>query len=152
MIKMKEDGVRINLISTQKLNEFDSQGKIRFILDEVKGGRVLVLERGLSPVEEIHLIEKTMAEIDNETFIGIEIERYAESDVKKNWLSRIFRRTPRTSRMTVIGPAQLLKTIHKDNKVIEAMILTRKAIVPQENALHFPRNVWNAKHSVVGEV
>lgn len=125
----KEDGVRINLISTQKLNELTTPEKIKFILDEVKNGTVLVLERGLSPVEEVQLIEKTMSEIDNETFIGIEIERYADSDIKKSWLSRIFKRTLRTSRMTVIGPALLLKTIRKDSKVIEAMILTRRAVV-----------------------
>ncbi|MDI6855907.1 MAG: DUF2073 domain-containing protein [Candidatus Thermoplasmatota archaeon] len=125
----KEDGVRINLISMQKMNEFTTPEKIKFIIDEVKSGTVLVLERGLSPIEEIQLIEKTMGEIDNETFIGIEIERYAESDIRRNWLSRIFKRTLRTSRMTVIGPAHLLKTIHKDSKVIEAMILTRKAVV-----------------------
>ncbi|MEW6069961.1 MAG: DUF2073 domain-containing protein [Candidatus Thermoplasmatota archaeon] len=125
----KEDGVKINLISIQKLNELTTPEKIKFIIDEVKSGTVLVLERGLSPFEEVQLIEKTMGEIDNETFIGIEIERYADSDIKKSWLSRIFKRTAKTSRMTVIGPARLLKTIRKDSKVIEAMILTRRAIV-----------------------
>jgi hypothetical protein len=130
MIEKKEaDGVKINLVSQQKLNEFDTSGKIRFILDEVKNGTVLVLERGLTPFEEIQLIEKTMTEIDNETFIGIEIERYANTDIKRNWLTRILKRTLRTSRMTVIGPAHLLRTIRKDSKVIEAMILTKKAIV-----------------------
>jgi len=127
VIKM-ENGVKINLISQQKLNEFTSPDRVKFILDEVKNGTVLVLEKGLSPVEEIRLIEQTMTEIDQDTFIGIEIERYSD-DIKTNWLNRILRRTSRTSRMTVIGPAHLLKTIHKDNKVIQAMILTKKAVV-----------------------
>lgn len=123
-----EDGVKINLVSQQKLNEFTSPDRIRFILDQIKNGIVLVLEKGLSPAEEISLIEQTMAEIDQDTFIGVEIERYSDN-IKTNWLSRILRRTGRTSRMTVIGPAHLLKTIHKDNKVIQAMILTKKAVV-----------------------
>lgn len=123
-----ENGVKINLISQQKLNEFTSSDRIRFILEEVKNGTVLVLEKGLSPAEEIYLIEQTMSEIDQDTFIGVEIERYTD-DIKTNWLNRILRRTGRTSRMTVIGPAHLLKTIHKDNKVIQAMILTKKAVV-----------------------
>ncbi|MBA3043788.1 MAG: DUF2073 domain-containing protein [Candidatus Thermoplasmatota archaeon] len=127
MIKM-ENGVKINLISQQKLNEFTSPDRIKFILEEVKNGTVLVLEKGLTPVEEIRLIEQTMTEIDQDTFIGVEIERYAD-DIKTNWLNRILRRTSRTSRMAVIGPAHLLKTIHKDNKVIQAMILTKKAVV-----------------------
>lgn len=124
-----ENGVKINLISQQKLNEFDTSGKIRFIINEVRNGSVLVLEKGLTPSEEIQLIESTMSEIDHNTFIGIEIERYADSDIKTNWLTRILKRTLRTSRMTVIGPAHLLRTIHKDSKVIEAMILTKKAVV-----------------------
>lgn len=124
-----ENGVKINLISQQKLNEFDTSGKIRFIINEVRSGSVLVLEKGLTPSEEIQLIESTMSEIDHNTFIGIEIERYADSDIKTNWLTRILKRTLRTSRMTVIGPAHLLRTIHKDSKVIEAMILTKKAVV-----------------------
>ncbi|MDI6917602.1 MAG: DUF2073 domain-containing protein [Thermoplasmatales archaeon] len=123
-----ENGVKINLISQQKLNEFTSSDRIKFILDQVRNGTVLVLEKGLTPVEEIHLIEQTMSEIDQDTFIGVEIERYTD-DIKTNWLNRILRRTGRTSRMTVIGPAHLLKTIHKDNKVIQAMILTKKAVV-----------------------
>ncbi len=39
--------------------------RIRFIVDEIKAGKVLVLERGLTAKEELELIRVTMAEIDH---------------------------------------------------------------------------------------
>lgn len=126
---MKDNGIKINLISERKLAEYSSDGKVNFVLNQVKDGVVLVLERGLSAEEEIQLIKKTMHEIDQDTFIGIEIESYNEDDVRKNWIKRLFSRTVRSARMTVIGPANYLKTIHKDDKVVQAMILTNKGII-----------------------
>lgn len=123
-----DDGVKINLVSMEKLNGYSASDKIDYIIGEVRDGTVLVLERGLRPDEEIRLIEKTMSVIDHNTFIGLEIESYVDSG-KQSLLDRILRRTKRTSRMTVIGPATHLKTIYKDNHVIEAMILTKKAII-----------------------
>ena len=124
-----DEGIKINLVSQRKLNEYSSDGKINFVLHHVKNGTVLVLERGLTAEEEIQLIRKTMLAIDHDTFIGIEIESYGDGDIKKNWIKRLINRTVKTAKMTVIGPANFLKTIHKDDKIIQAMILTNKGIV-----------------------
>ena len=45
------EGVLINLISSRKLDEMSSDEKLTFILDEVRRGTVLVLERGLTAIE-----------------------------------------------------------------------------------------------------
>ena len=116
-------GVSINLISTEKLDELGS-GKIRFILDQVKEGRVLVLEKGLSPSEELDLIRITMSEIDHDSFIGVETPGFTGNIVKLGLLQRLLGRSP-PPRMMVVGPAHLLKTIKKDGRTIQAMILTR---------------------------
>ncbi len=122
-------GVSINLISQEKLTQLSSTKKIQFILNEVMRGKVLVLEVGLTASEEAELIKTTMANIDQDTFIGIEMQSYSHEDVKKgNWLSKLLRRKQQP-RMSVIGPADLLKTIHKDGNMIETMILTRETIV-----------------------
>jgi len=121
-------GVKINLISSRKLDSMTSQEKLRFILDEVKRGTVLVLERGLTAVEEIDLIKATMSEINHETFIGIEMQSYSSRDLAaESWFSRVLGRT-RVPKMSVIGPANLLKTIHKNGNIIQAMILTGESI------------------------
>ena len=127
-------GISINLISIERLTQMGSRDKIRFILNEVKRGKVLVLERGLTAREEAELIKTTMANIDHKTFIGIEMQSYSQEDVKKgNWLSKLLRRK-QPPRMSVIGPADLLKTIHKDGNMIQAMILTRESIVGERSS------------------
>jgi len=117
-------GISINLISTEKLDELGSE-KIRFILDQVKEGRVLVLEKGLSPSEELELIRITMSEIDLDSFIGVETPGFTGNVVRLGLLQRLLGRSP-PPRMMVVGPAHLLKTIKKDGRTIQAMILTRE--------------------------
>jgi hypothetical protein len=135
-LSILDSGVKINLISSRKLDTMSSQQKLRFILDEVKKGTVLVLERGLTAVEEIDLIKATMSEIDHQTFIGIEMQSYSSDDVKAStgWFSKLIGRA-RVPRMSVIGPANLLKTIQKNGTMIQAMILTGKTIVNESSSV-----------------
>ena len=102
----------MDLISGEKLENMTSMEKIRLILDKVKTGRIVVLESGLSPDEEVRLIEMTMTEIRVDEFSGIEIESYP-SRKEGSFLDRIFGRTIK-GRMTVIGPANQIRTIEKD--------------------------------------
>lgn len=121
------EGVAIDLISKRMLQNMTAQEKIRFILDEVKKAKILVLEAGLDPVEEAKLIEQTMGEIDQETFIGIEMQSQRMPEEKGNFASKFLRRTGMAARsMTVVGPADKLRTIHKDGQTIHAMILAGK--------------------------
>ena len=68
----KERGISVNLVSRQKLEELSSSEKLKFILKEVQNGKILVLEHGLTAMEQTTLIERTMKEIKQDTFIGIE--------------------------------------------------------------------------------
>ena len=139
----KEEGVSINLISRESLEALDSAGRVDFVLREVKEGKVLVLERGLSAIEEATLIQKTMKEIDHETFIGIEIQSHTR-DETESWLDRLLKRK-KTPRMAVIGPANLLRTIHKDGNVIETMLVTH------ENVIEVPESPGEKNLSDSGE-
>jgi hypothetical protein len=124
MIK-KDKGISFNLISRQKLNNLTPSEKLAYILKEVKKGCILVLENGLTPTEKTALIESTMKEIDHDTFIGIEMEGYAED--KLNFFQRVFG-INKKPRMTVIGPAHLLKMVHKDNDRIETTIIPGRGV------------------------
>jgi uncharacterized protein len=119
----KETNIAFNLISRQKLEQLSSPEKLKYILDEVKEGRILVLEHGLTPNEQAQLIEHTMKEINHDTFIGIEIGGY-ESE-KVGFFQRVFG-VIKKPRMTVIGPAHLLRMVHKDNDMIETTIIPGK--------------------------
>ena len=122
MVK-KETGISFHLISRQKLEHLSSTEKLQYILNEVKEGRILVLEHGLTPSEQAKLIEHTMKEINHDTFIGIEIGGYETEKI--GFFQRVFGVTKKP-RMTVIGPAHLLKMVHKDNDMIQTTIIPGK--------------------------
>ena len=119
----KTSEIPFHLVSRSKLDQLSSTEKLSFILSEVKKGHILVLEHGLTPSEQASLIKDTMKEIDQDTFIGIEMEGYR--DEKASFMQRVFGLIKRP-RMTVIGPANMLKTIRKDNDTIETMIIPGK--------------------------
>lgn len=118
---MAAGGPNVHLISHEKIDPMGTDEKIRFILDEVEAGKVLILERGLTPQEEAKLIEQTMREVDPENFIGIEMQSYG-MDRGKNLLQRVAMGGPRP-RMAVIGPARLLKLVSKDSQKIVTQII-----------------------------
>jgi hypothetical protein len=124
---MSDNGVKINLVSKSMLDEMSLQEKIQFILSEVKQDVILVLEEGLEPDEEAKLIESTMFEIDPESFVGIEMESQREMEAD-SIIGKLFQRTPYGSRasMTVVGPADKLRTVYKDGDSIEAMVLEKQ--------------------------
>ncbi len=118
MILMRE--VHMDLISGEKLEKMTSMEKIRLILDKVKMGKIVVLESGLTPDEEVRLIEMTMTEIRVDEFSGIEIETYPAKK-EGSFLDRIFGRSLK-GRMTVIGPANQIRTIEKDKYQISTKV------------------------------
>jgi uncharacterized protein len=117
----KDVDIAFNLISRQKINGLTSEEKLNFIIKEVKHGKILVLEQGLTPMEQASLIERTMKEIEHDTFIGVEMEGYGEDT--PTFLQKLFGMVKRP-RMTLIGPANLLKMIKKDNDMIQTKIIS----------------------------
>ncbi|WP_435348328.1 DUF2073 domain-containing protein [Haloarchaeobius sp. HRN-SO-5] len=115
-------GVQIDLISGRRMENLASMEKIRMILDGVRDGNIVVLEEGLSPNEESKLIEVTMTEINPDEFNGIEIETYPRSQSNDvSILDRILGREE-TAKLTVIGPANQIETLHKDETLISALV------------------------------
>ncbi|WOF16525.1 DUF2073 domain-containing protein [Methanoplanus sp. FWC-SCC4] len=123
-------GVQIDLISAERLEKLTTLEKIRLILDEVMEGNVVVLERGLTPDEQSMLIETTMREITPDGFAGIEMETYSAggSDSGKGggFFGGLFGKKESTSgRLTVIGPANQMKTLKKDKDLISTWVSSR---------------------------
>ena len=117
-----EDGVQIDLISGERMAGKTSMEKIRLILDGVRDGKIVILESGLTPDEESKLIEVTMSEINPDGFSGIEIESFPKSETNDtSLLGRLMGRES-TSKLTVIGPANQIQSLHKDETLISALI------------------------------
>jgi len=119
------EGVQIDLISAQRMAGLTSMEKIREILDGVREGNIVVLEEGLAPEEESRLIEVTMAEISPDRpdqFNGIEIETYPKAASSGGgFLDRLMGKES-TPPLTVIGPADQIETLHKDETLISALV------------------------------
>jgi hypothetical protein len=118
-----DEGVQLDMISAGRMDEMTSMEKIHFILDGVREGKVVILESGLSPDEESKLIEVTMSEISPDGFSGIEIESYPKEKPATGILDRLLGADE--SKMTVIGPANQIETLHKDSELISAVVSAR---------------------------
>lgn len=105
--------IKMDLISEDKIISMTSIEKLRFVLDGVKAGKIVILEGGLTSEEQMKLIELTMTEV-NEDFPGIEMSGYPS---KKGFLN-----LRRKTRLTVVGPARVMRTIRKDKDLISAII------------------------------
>ncbi|MFC4249557.1 DUF2073 domain-containing protein [Natribaculum luteum] len=117
------DGVQIDLISGQRMDEMATMEKIRMILDGVHDGKIVILEEGLTPDEESRLIEVTMTEISPDEFNGIEIETYPKSSANNSsLLGRLMGNSESNAKLTVIGPADQIETLHKDETLISALV------------------------------
>jgi len=119
-------GVQIDLISEDRLADLTSMEKIHLILDKVRQGTIVILEKGLEPDEQSKLIEMTMKEILPDDFNGIEMETYPAKE-ENSFISRLLGKGKQTSaaRLTVIGPANQIRMIKKDKDQISAWVSTR---------------------------
>lgn len=116
----QSQNIQINMVSASKLQAMSTMDKIRLILDDVALGRIVILEKGLDPIEEAKLIEHTMIKIRDDVFYGIEIQSYPRERKPSLW--SILRGDVKNG-VTVIGPANRLKTIKKEKDLISALII-----------------------------
>ena len=117
-----ENGVQIDLISGSRMEGLRSMEKIRLILDGVRDGNIVILEEGLSPDEESRLIEVTMTEISPDDFTGIEIETYPNAEASSQGFFGKLMGRESTQELTVIGPANRIETLHKDENLISTLV------------------------------
>jgi len=104
--------IKMDLVSEDKINSMTSMEKLRFVLDGVKAGNIVIVEGGLTSEEQMELIELTMTEVSDD-FPGIEMSGYP---TKKGFFIK------RKTRLTVIGPANMMRTIRKDKDLISAIV------------------------------
>jgi hypothetical protein len=116
------DGIQLDMISAERMEGMRTMEKIRLILDGVHDGNIVILEQGLKPEEESKLIEVTMSEITPDGFTGIEIETYpGDGNGENGLLGRLMGRD-KPNKLTVIGPANQIETLHKDETLISTLV------------------------------
>lgn len=123
------NGVQFDLISASRMSGMGTAEKINMIIDGVRENKIVILESGLSPDEESKLIERTMNAIEPDEFSGIEIESYQSGESSKSGVfgrmgKMLQRDDDSDNNLTIIGPADRLETLHKDDSLISAMART----------------------------
>jgi len=113
--------IQINLISKDTFDKMSSSERLEFIINEVKQGKVLILEQGLTPSEQMELNKLTMSAIDHESFIGVEMPGFSSEYKKPGIFDRLFRRQ-KAPRMMAVGPAKVMKIIKKEPSLIQTII------------------------------
>ncbi|MFB6119351.1 DUF2073 domain-containing protein [Halosegnis sp.] len=117
-----DDGVQIDMISADRIQGLRTMEKIRLVLDGVHDGNIVILEQGLDPEEESKLIEVTMSEISPDGFTGIEIETYPTDGGDDTGLLGRLMGSSSKGKLTVIGPANQIETLHKDENLISTLV------------------------------
>ena len=124
---MKVKTLKMDFVSSTVLDEKPEKKRIRFILNKVKDGSILVTDAVFNPQEEMNLIKETMRRVDS-GFPGIEVcslkkevkglqfmaERLSD---QKERIQKFFRMAPKSrlkTGITLIGPAKIIKKIKKN--------------------------------------
>jgi uncharacterized protein len=112
--------IQLEFISAEVLASQSTPEKVKYVLDHVKEDKIVVIEEGMSALEETALIEATMAQVTKK-FQGIEIStlRGKGEDSMRHRLIRLL--GGRTGGLTVIGPSKLVRQIKKDPRSITMM-------------------------------
>ncbi|MEM3364568.1 MAG: DUF2073 domain-containing protein [Candidatus Micrarchaeia archaeon] len=112
--------IRIEFVSAAVLRDMESAKRIEYLLRVIKRGCLVVLEERLGPEEERLLIEETM-NLVNDKFTGIEISSLGANSTSQ-WREKIIRFLGgKTSGLTVIGPAKMIKEIKNDRSKINLL-------------------------------
>jgi uncharacterized protein len=109
--------IQLEFIRSDVLAGMSVDKKMEYVLERVKEDKILVIEEGMSPIEETALIQATMAQI-NKKFTGIEVSTLGEIGAEGIRHKLIRMLGGRTGGLTVIGPSKLVRQIKKDPKHI----------------------------------
>lgn len=116
--------VTLQFIPYKEIESLTSIGRIRKLLNVAKQNKIVLLQGRLKREEEAELIKVTMEEI-NKDFKGIELAVINPSDTERGF-SRFknnlfsFLLGDRQG-ITIIGPANIVKSIKKDPDKIELL-------------------------------
>ena len=118
--------IELEFISSEILKKkIGSKNKVNYILDKVRGNKILILEESLSFEERKKLMEADMAQIDNE-FTGIEFDTLGGDELGKTWVEKLKKNIikilgGKTGGLTVIGPSKLIREIKKHPQKISLL-------------------------------
>ncbi|MEM4648040.1 MAG: DUF2073 domain-containing protein [Candidatus Pacearchaeota archaeon] len=120
----KIKGIKIQFIPFSKIENLSSYKRVKFLLDNIKENKIIILQGKLSHDEEADLIEETMVNIGKrKNFKGIEIATLAPKP-EDNIFGKLRKKLADAlvgdrDMITIIGPATIVREIKKDISKLE---------------------------------
>ena len=120
--------LKVDFIPFSSISERGAEEKVRFLLERVTAGRLVVIEGTLDPEEEAMLIESTMKAITDD-FPGIELctltgDEYRKIGMIEEFKNRLMRTLGHRKGIVVIGPAALIKEIRRSPGILSMYMET----------------------------
>lgn len=129
---MKKLKLKFDFISSSVIEKKSKEKRIKFILNKVKDGTILVTDCVFTPEDEMDLIRETMRRVDD-GFPGIEVASLKKAPKGLQLLIETFsdqaerirrffaslrgvkiKKTPVKNGITLIGPARYIKKIKRN--------------------------------------
>ncbi|MEM1577580.1 MAG: DUF2073 domain-containing protein [Candidatus Pacearchaeota archaeon] len=120
----KIKGIKIQFIPFSKIENLSSYKRVKFLLDNIKENKIIILQGKLSHDEEADLIEETMVNIGKrKNFKGIEIATLVPKP-EDNIFGKLRKKLADAlvgdrDMITIIGPATIVREIKKDISKLE---------------------------------
>lgn len=116
------EGTPLEFISKAKLEDKTFEDKLALILEEVRDGKIIVLEESLSPKEKRILIEQSLEEVDDD-FPGIEFSSLESTDVFDRVANKVMNFIGRDRRagLTIVGNSTVMETIKEDRDSVSLL-------------------------------
>jgi len=121
----------IHFMPYSEIAHEETIGRIKKIMGLVLDNKIIVLQGKLRPDEEVRLIENSMTLIGNiEGFQGIEIATISGEDDQATFFENMRKNIARIlvgeqDKITIIGPASVVKEMKKNPRKIELMLARR---------------------------
>lgn len=117
----------VQVLAYELIKDYDSEKKVKKIIDIVKKGDIVMLEGRLTPEEDLNLTSKALESVSGK-FSGIEVA-YISSTTANSFVDKLKNRLLKVIAsdrigITVVGPSKIIKEIKMNPSKLE--ILFRK--------------------------
>ncbi|MDY6789576.1 MAG: DUF2073 domain-containing protein [Candidatus Nanohaloarchaea archaeon] len=121
------DGTPIEFIGKERLEKQPFKDKLEMVLEEVRDGKILILENPLTPDEKKQLIKSAMENIDDD-FPGIEFSSMETEDIIDQVINNVYQFLGRDRRrgLTIVGNSEVMEKVKEDKGSVSLVAKAEK--------------------------
>ncbi len=112
-------GVPIEFLGKNSFENRSFHENLEIIIEEVKKGKILIMDNSLNPQKKKKLIEKSMESIDDD-FSGIEFTSLETGDFIDKALNKIYMLLGKDRRrgLTIVGNSKAMRKVKEDKESV----------------------------------